>query len=384
MNRVIWAVALLAFLGLGGVVYQSGWLGSARSQTPVAARPSQAVPVRVATVVQQPAPVRFDTIGTVQTIASVAVKSRIDAVIDKVLIQDGQYVTAGDVMFVFDGRAAQAQVDQAKANLARDQANYENAERDVGRYAPLVSKEFVSRQQYDTAVTTAKALQRSVQADQAAVENATVQLSYYTVAAPIDGRVGMVGIKAGNSIKSNDVPLVTINQIKPIYVAFSLPQSNLPELRAAMVGGKVAVRVLPQGDKGTPVEGQVAFFDNAVDTNSGTINVRASFANDEQRLWPGEYVDVSVLLRTEPDAIVIPPTAVQVGQNGNFVYVIKDDNTAESRSVTVDRTVDGVSVITHGLKPGERVAVDGQLRLTDGVQVQIQPAATTVAPGGAS
>jgi membrane fusion protein, multidrug efflux system len=384
MNRLIWAVALAAFLALGGIVYQSAWLGPARSQTPAGSRPSQGVPVRVATVTQQPAPVRFDTIGTVQTIASVTVKSRIDAVIDKVQIRDGQYVAAGDVMFLLDGRAAQAQVDQAKANLARDQANYENAERDVGRYAPLVSKEFVSRQQYDTAVTAAKALQRSVQADQAALENATVQLSYYTIAAPIDGRVGMVAIKAGNSIKSNDLPLVTINQIKPIYVAFSLPQSNLPELRAAMAGGKVAVRVLPQGDKGAPVEGQVGFFDNAVDTNSGTINVRASFANDEQRLWPGEYVSVSVVVRLEPDAITVPPTAVQVGRDGNFVFVIKDDNTAEARPVTVNRIVDGVSVISKGLKPGEKVAVDGQLRLNDGVRVQIQPAAATATPGGAS
>lgn len=374
-------VGLVAFLALGGMIYGGGWLGPARSQTPPSA---QGVPVRVATTSQLPAPVRFDTIGTVQTIASVTVKSRIDAVIDKVQIHDGQYVTRGDIMFLLDGRAAQAQVDQAKANLARDQANHENAERDVARYLPLVNKEFVSRQQYDTAVTTAKALERSVQADQAAVENATVQLSYYTIAAPLDGRVGMVAIKAGNSIKSNDLPLVTINQIKPIYVAFSLPQSNLPELRAAMAQGKVPVKVLPQGDTGAPVEGQVEFFDNTVDTNSGTINVRAGFANDEQRLWPGEYVSVSVVVRIEPDAIVIPPTAVQVGRDGNFVYVIKDDNTAEVRPVTVNRTVDGVSVISQGLKPGEKVAVDGQLRLNNGVRVQIQPASTAPAPGGAS
>jgi multidrug efflux system membrane fusion protein len=381
MKRVIWAIASLAAVALGAIFYQADLLGPARSQTP-AARPQGAVPVRVATVTAQPTPVQFDTIGSVQTIASVALKSRLDAVIDKVLVRDGQFVKAGDVLFQLDSRAAQAQVDQASAALARDQAQLQNAQRNIERDKTLVSKDFVSHQQFDTDSATGAALQATVQADQAAVENAKVLLSYYTIVAPIDGRVGMIAIKRGNSIKSNDVPLATVNQIQPIYVAFALPQNQLPELRTAMAVGPVAVRVLPQGDKGTPVEGAVAFFENAIDTTSGTINVRGTFSNDEERLWPGEFVNVSVLVRMDADALVVPPAAIQVGQNGSYVFVIKDDNTAETRPVTVDRTVAGQVVISKGLSAGEKVATDGLLRLTDGARVQI--VADAKKPGDAS
>jgi multidrug efflux system membrane fusion protein len=381
MKRVIWAIASLAAVALGAIFYQADLLGPARSQTP-AARPQGAVPVRVATVTAQPTPVQFDTIGSVQTIASVALKSRLDAVIDKVLVRDGQFVKAGDVLFQLDNRAAQAQVDQAAAALARDQAQLQNAQRNIERDKTLVSKDFVSHQQFDTDSATGAALQATVQADQAAVENAKVLLSYYTITAPIDGRVGMIAIKRGNSIKSNDVPLATVNQIQPIYVAFALPQNQLPELRAAMALGPVAVQVLPQGDKGTPVAGEVAFFENAIDTTSGTINVRGTFGNDEERLWPGEFVNVSVLVRMDADALVVPPAAIQVGQNGSYVFVIKDDNTAETRPVTVDRTVAGQVVISKGLSAGEKVATDGLLRLTDGARVQI--VADAKKPGDAS
>ncbi len=382
MKRVSWAIALTVVLALVGVSYQFNLLGPARSQTG-AARPQGPVPVRVAKVAVKPTPVEFDTIGTVQTIASVAVKSRLDGFIDKVLVQDGQFVKAGDVMFQLDSRAAQAQVDQATATLARDQAQLANAERDVGRYKSLVSKDFVSRQQYDTSTTTATALQATVQADQAQLANAKILLSYYTIVAPIDGRVGMIAIKRGNSIKANDVPLATVNQIQPIYVSFALPQHDLPELRTAMAEGPVMVHVLAQGDKGEPVEGKVAFFDNAIDTTSGTIGVRASFANEHQRLWPGQFVNVSVLVRIDPDALVVPPTAVQVGQQGSYVFVVKSDNKAETRVVTVDRTVAGQAVISKGLTAGETVVIDGQLRLTEGTPVRILPEGAPK-PGDAS
>jgi len=382
MKRVSWAIALTVVLALVGVSYQFNLLGPARSQTG-AARPQGPVPVRVAKVAVKPTPVEFDTIGTVQTIASVAVKSRLDGFIDKVLVQDGQFVKAGDVMFQLDSRAAQAQVDQATATLARDQAQLANAERDVGRYKSLVSKDFVSRQQYDTSTTTATALQATVQADQAQLANAKILLSYYTIVAPFDGRVGMIAIKRGNSIKANDVPLATVNQIQPIYVSFALPQHDLPELRTAMAEGPVMVHVLAQGDKGEPVEGKVAFFDNAIDTTSGTIGVRASFANEHQRLWPGQFVNVSVLVRMDPDALVVPPTAVQVGQQGSYVFVVKSDNKAETRVVTVDRTVAGQAVISKGLTAGETVVIDGQLRLTEGTPVRILPEGAPK-PGDAS
>jgi membrane fusion protein, multidrug efflux system len=382
MKRASWAVAVVGILAVAGVSYQFNLLGPARSQT-AGPRPFGPVPVRVATATIVPTPVEFDTIGTAQTIASVSIKSRLDAVIDTVLVKDGQFVKAGDVMFQLDSRAAHAQVDQATATLARDQAQLANALRNVERDKPLVNKNFVSHQQFDTDSATAKALAATVQADQAALENAKVLLSYYTIKAPIDGRVGMIAIKRGNSIKANDVPLATINQIQPIYVSFALPQGDLPELRAAMAQGPVTVRVLPQGDKGKPIEGKVAFFDNTIDTTSGTINVRASFANEDQRLWPGQYVDVSVLVRTDPNALVVPPAAVQVGQDGSYVFVIKTDNTAETRAVTVDRTVDGRAVIGKGLKSGDKVVTDGQLRLADGTHVRIVPEGARK-PGGAS
>jgi membrane fusion protein, multidrug efflux system len=370
MKRFIWAVAALTALAIGSAGYQFGVLDEAVAQAP-SGRPNAAVPVRVATVAVKPTPVQFDTIGTVQTIAAVTVKSRLDAVIDKVLVQDGQFVKAGDVMFQLDNRAAQAAVDQAAATLARDEVQLENANRNVERDKPLLTKDFVSHQQFDTDSATARALEASVKADKAQLANTKVLLTYYTIVAPIDGRVGMIAIKSGNSIKSNDLPLATINQIQPIYVSFALPQNGLPELRTAMAQGPVTVRVLAQGDKGAPVAGKVAFFENSIDATSGTIAVRATFANDEQRLWPGQFVNVSVLVRNDPNAIVVPPAAIQVGQKGSYVFVIKDDNTAETRPVTVDRTVGGNAVVSAGLAPGERVATDGQLRLSDGAHVQI-------------
>lgn len=372
MKQVIWAGALIGAVAAGAILYRAAAPETAHSQAP-SGHPQAGVPIRVATALTKPTPVQFDTIGTVQTIASVAVKSRLDAVIDKVLVKDGQFVKAGDVMFQLDSRAALAQVDQAAATLARDQVQLANANRNVDRDKPLLTKDFVSHQQYDNDSATAAALDATVKADGAQLENAKVLLSYYTIVAPLDGRVGLIAIKQGNSIKSNDVPLATVNQIQPIYVSFALPQNDLPELRGAMSQGPVPVRVLAQGDTGTPVEGKVAFFENSIDSTSGTITVRGSFDNNDQRLWPGQYVNVSVLVRTDPDALVIPPAAVQVGQNGTYVFVVKDDDTTEIRPVTVDRTVGGLAVIAKGLKPGEKVATDGQLRLGNGTHVQIVP-----------
>jgi multidrug efflux system membrane fusion protein len=383
MKRVWLAVAFLVLAGLGGVAYQA-MLAPARSQTRAAAPQSPAVPVVIATVARQSMPVRIETIGTVQTIANVTIKSRIDGFIDSVLIHDGQYVKTGQVMFRLDARAAQAQVQQMQATLAKDQAQLANARRDVARYAPLVAKDFVSHQQYDTAVTTAQAAEAGVQADQATLENAKVLLSYDTFVAPIDGRVGVIAIKAGNSIKSNDLPLAMINQIKPIYVSFSLPQSELPAVREAMTRGAVPVSVTVPGDEGKPITGTLAFFDNSVDTASGTIAVRGTFANDDERLWPGQFVNVVVTTRIEADALVVPPAAVQVGQDGNYVFVVKPDNTAETRPVTVSRTLEGKTVVAKGLAAGEHVVVDGQLRLTDGTRVEIRSADKQSKPDSAS
>ncbi|HXE27002.1 MAG TPA: efflux RND transporter periplasmic adaptor subunit [Stellaceae bacterium] len=371
MRQVIWAGALLGAVAAGAVLYQIAVPDSAHSQQAPAQRQQAGVPVRITTAATKPTPVEFNTIGNVQTIASVSVKSRVDAFIDQVLVKDGQFVKAGDVMFQLDSRVAQAVLHQAEAALARDQVQLANAQRNANRDKSLVAKSFVSQQQFDTDSANAAALEATVKADQAQVENAKVLLSYYTIVAPIDGRVGLIAIKKGNSIKANDVPLATVNEIQPIYVSIALPQNNLPELRAAMAKGPVTVQVRPAGDKGEPITGKIAFFENTIDATSGTINVRSTFENSDQRLWPGQFVNVSVVVRTDPNALVIAPAAVQAGQSGTYVFVIKDDNTAESRPVTVDRTVNGLAVISKGLSPGEKVVTDGQLRLSNGTHVQI-------------
>ncbi|HUE19886.1 MAG TPA: efflux RND transporter periplasmic adaptor subunit [Stellaceae bacterium] len=348
----IWGVTILVAAAIAYEIFAPARVA------PVLARP--AVPVTVVAVARQPIPVRLETIGTVQTIANVSVKSRIDGVITDVLITDGQFVKTGDIMFKLDDRAAKALVDQNRAQLG-------NARADVARYQPLVGKEFISRQTYDTAVSNEKMLAASV-------DNFAAQLSYYTIVAPIDGRVGTITIKAGNSIKANDAPLVTINQVAPIYVGFTLPQAELPGIRDAMSKGDVPVNATINGDPGPPVVGKIAFFDNAVDINSGTIAVKAVFANDEQRLWPGQFVNVAVTERVDPNALTIPQAAVLIGQSNTYVYVIKNDNTAEMRPVKVARTIDGQSVISDGLSEGERVATDGQLRLTGGSRVDVRDA----------
>jgi membrane fusion protein, multidrug efflux system len=381
MRQVIWAGALVGAVAASAVLYEAAVPTIAHSQA-AGQRPQGNVPVRIATAVTKPTPVELNTIGNVQTIASVSVKSRVDAVIDQVLVKDGQFVKAGDVLFQLDSRAAQATLHQMEANAARDQVQLANAQRNANRDKSLIEKSFVSQQQYDTDSAVAAAFEATVKADQAQLESAKVQLSYYTITAPLDGRVGLIAIKQGNSIKANDIPLATVNQIQPIYVSIALPQTNLPDVRAAMTQGPVTVQVLAPGDKGAPIAGKIAFFENTIDATSGTITVRSTFDNTDQRLWPGQFVNVSVQVRTDPTALVIPPAAVQVGQNGTYVFVIKDDNTAETRNVTVDRTVRGATVISNGLQPGEKVVIDGQLRLSDGTRVQIVP--DNQKPGDAS
>jgi membrane fusion protein, multidrug efflux system len=384
MKRLVMAIIFLALLGGGAVAYHFLWAAAPAAQTAQAPRQAPVVPVVVATAERRPMPVRLDTIGTGQAIATVNIKTRIDAQIDQVRVRDGQYVKTGDVLFHLDSRAAEAQVHQMEAQLARDRAQLMNAKRDVDRFAPLVAKDFVSRQQYDTSVTTSQALEGSVKADEAALENAKVLLTYYTITAPIDGRIGLVQLKLGNNLKANDLSFATINQVKPIYVNFSISERELPSIRAAMAKGPVAVSALAPGDTGSPIMGKLAFFDNAVDATTGTIALRGVFDNDDERLWPGQYVNVSVTLSVQEDALVIPQAAVQAGQEKPFVFVVRPDNTAEVRKVVVSRTLDGKAIVASGIEAGDRVVIDGQLRLTNGARVDIRAAQGQPVVGSAS
>jgi multidrug efflux system membrane fusion protein len=355
---------------------------AAQSQTEPRATPI--VPVVVATAQREAVPVRLDAVGTVQVIASVAVKSRIDGLIAEMKVRDGQYVKAGDTLLQLDQRAAETQVRQIDAQLARDRAQLTNAKRDVARFAPLVAKDFVSHQQYDTSVMNSQALEASAKADEAALENAKVLLSYYAINSPMDGRIGTITLKGGSNVKANDVPILTINETKPIWVAFSLAQSDFPAVRRAMEAGPVEVDVSAPGDSEAPEKGRVDFFENAIDATTGTIALKAIFDNPQERLWPGAFVNVSVMLSVEQEALVVPQAAVQVGQASTYVFVIKSDNTAEMRPVVLSRTIGGKSVILKGLEPGEQVVTDGQVRLTNGSRVEIHGADGQTKPGRAS
>ena len=383
MKRVTIAVTFIAVAVAGGIGYQTFVLKAAEPPRPANAAP--AVPVLIAPAARKPMPVRLDAIGTVQPIATVAVKSRVDGEIAEVKISDGQAVKTGDVLFVLDTRAAQAQLKLAEASLAKDRAQLENAKRDVARFKPLTEKEFVSHQQFDTAQTAAASLEATVLGDQATVDTVKVLLTYYTIRSPMDGRVGTIALKTGNAVKAQDtISLVTINQIKPIYVSYAVPQRELPGIRAAVGAGTVPVQATVPGDPGGPISGKIFFFDNQIDPTTGTISLKAIFDNADERLWPGEFVNVSSTLRVEADSITVPSSAVQVGQNGSYVFVVKQDNTVEMRPVTVSRTIGNESVVSKGLNGDERVVTDGQLRLTNGSRVEIRTSALTGTPAAES
>jgi membrane fusion protein, multidrug efflux system len=370
-KRALLTLALLLLAAAGLYYFWEGW--SVAEPAPDVRREARSHPVLAAEVVARAMPVQLDTIGRVQPIASVAVKARIDGQIAQVAVADGQEVKAGDLLFVLDNRQAQAELDQAEAMLQRDQAQLANAQRELERLSPLGEKNFASKQQIDAARTAVAAAQATIGADQAAVENDKVQLSYTVIRAPIDGRLGTIGLKLGSTIKAADAtPLVTINQLRPIYVAFSLPERELAELQKAMAAGPLTVAATIPGDEDAPQGGVLAYIENATDPDTGTLSVKARFANEQERLWPGQFVNVVLTLRLEPNAIVVPWEAVQTGQDGSLVFVIKPDDTVETRAVTIDRTVGADTVIAKGLSPGERVVTVGQMRLVPGAKVEVQ------------
>jgi multidrug efflux system membrane fusion protein len=386
MKRILISVVFLAALIGAGVIYQRVQLSAQTKEAgPAAGRPQASVPVVATTVIRKPTPVRLEAIGTVQTMASVVVKSRIDGQIVKVHIRDGQEVKAGDPLFTLDSRAVLAQQRQAEATVAKDQAMLENAKREADRQGQLASKNYTSAAVFDTARTSAASLEATLRADVAALDNIKVQLSYYTITTPIDGRAGAVALKAGNNVKANDtITLVTINQVHPIYVGFSVPQDRLAALREAMADHELEVEAQVPGSNLPPEVGKLAFIDNSVDPTTGTIALKGVFTNDKDRLWPGQFVNAGVTLRVQPDALVIPTQAVQVGQKGNFVFVIKPDKTVEARQVTIGRSAGGEAVIAKGLDLGEQVVVDGQLRLTNGSRVEPRPLGKDAGGAGAT
>ena len=399
--------------------------------------PPKAIPVMVGTVVQKAVPVVIRAIGNVQAYNMVAVKSMVSGEISRVHFTEGQDVKKGELLFTIDPRSFEATLKQTEANLAKDiaqvgqveadlaknmalvkqaeatiekdRAQAENARVEAKRYESLIEKQVVSKQQYDQFRTNAEALEATVRADEAAkesaeaavrssraalenvravvradqagVDNAKVQLSYCFIRSPMDGRTGNLIVQQGNVIKANDLSMVAINQINPIYVAFSVPEQNLPEIKRYMTGGQLKVEALLPNDTQGAEQGILTFIDNAVDKTTGTILLKGTFTNKERRLWPGQFVNTVLTLTTQSDAIIIPSQAVQAGQGGQYVFVIKPDLTVELRPVVVNRTLNNESIIEKGLKEGEKVVTDGQLQLVPGAKVEVKGGSTSPEKG---
>ena len=344
--------------------------------------PNAAVPVNTAVVAEKAMPLELNVIGSAEAFSTVAVRAQITGALTSVTFREGDDVKKGQVLFSLDRRPLEAALEQAQANLQRDTAQAANAKSQAQRYQDLAARGIATKEQVDTTTTAAAALEATLGADRAAVDNARVQLQYATIAAPISGRTGALMVNEGNLVRANDAaPLVVINQVTPIYVSFGIPEARLPELKRYMAQGSVKVEALAPNDSGPPSVGRITFVDNTVDPTTGTIRIKGTFANETRHLWPGQFVNVSVTLMTDPRAIVVPTPAVQTGQQGQYVFVVKPDQTVELRTVTVARAADGDSVIQQGLKAGETVVTDGHLRLTPGSRVSVKPGpGTKVAP----
>jgi len=333
---------------------------------------SAPIPVTVSTATQKTVPVQLHAIGNVQAYSTVTIKSKVGGELVRVHFTEGQDVKKGDLLFTIDPRPYEAALKQAEANLQRDLAQAKHAQEDARRYEFLIQKGVVARQQYDKFRTDADALEATVLADRAAVENAKIQLGYCSIHSSIDGRTGSLMVQQGNIIKADDINLIVINQIIPIDVAFSIPERFLQEIKKYMALGKIQIDAFIPTDEERPEKGVITFIDNAVDSNTGTIRLKGTFFNRERKLWPGQFVNVILTLTTEPNAIVVPSQAIQTGQEGQYVFVVKQDLTVESRPVVAGRTVNGETVVQKGLKADEKVVTDGQLRLYPGAQVEIK------------
>jgi multidrug efflux system membrane fusion protein len=425
--------AYLGLLLLGLLGLTACATSEAQSTKPEAGN-KRAVPVVVATVTQKTIPVLVQGTGTAEAYSTVSVNSQIGGQLTGVYFKEGQDVKKGDLLFTIDSRPLQAtlrqaeanrgkdiallnqaqakvaqaiaQVNQAKANLAKDQAQAKNNNVQSQRYRDLYSQGAVSQsqaEQFETGATTQQATvvadrnaienavaavgaakadvenaQATLSADAAAIDNAKIQLSYSSISSPIEGRMGSLKVNQGNLVKANDAnPLVIISQIRPIYVNFSIPQRLLPDLKKYMTGGrKLEVDALIPKDEGRPERGELTFIDSGVDTTTGTIKLKATFANPEERLTPGQFLNVMLKLAEEPNAIAVPAVAVQTGQKGQYVFVVKPDKTAEVRPVTVGNTVGTETVIKQGLKPGEQVVTDGQFNLVPNAKVDVKQGIT--------
>jgi multidrug efflux system membrane fusion protein len=424
------SLALLIVIVGGG-----GWKCSSETKGQTGPR---AVPVLVDSVTRKSIPVELRAIGNVEAYTTVSIKSMVTGQVVRVGFVEGQEVKMGDLLFTIDPRSFEAsvkqaeanlakdvgqvrqteanlardlaQVKQAEANLARDAAQSETANVQAERYRLLVERKVVSQQQSEQFITSAKVLEATVLADKAAIDNAnavasatreavenakaavqadravlenvSIQLGYCSIRSPINGRTGNLLIHQGDMVKANDSLLVVINQINPIYVTFSIPEKDLSEVKRYMSMEKLRMDAFLPHEEKPADQGTLSFVDNAVDATTGTIQLKGTFPNREKHLWPGQFINVVLTLTTQPDAVVIPASAIQTGQEGQFVFVVKADHTVESRGVVVSRMLGGEAIVGKGLNPGEIIVTDGQLQLVSGTKVEIKKPAPNDAAGG--
>jgi multidrug efflux system membrane fusion protein len=341
---------------------------------------TEAVPVSTAVVIERTMPLDLPAVGTAEAISSVQIRSQVTGQLGAMHFAEGQDVTKGQLLFELDPRPFQLALAQAEAVLAKDVAQNANAQTEAARYKALLDQGLIAREQYDSYTANAAAAQATTGADQAAVDTARLNLQFTRITAPISGRAGALTAHVGDLVRANDTaPLVVINQMSPINVTFAVPGRLLDDIRRYQAAAPLQVAAV-SGDSNTRrPSGRVTFIDNAVDPTTGTIKLKALFDNASRDLWPGEFVNVNLQLTTDPHAIVTPASAVQASQNGPYVYVVRGDRTVDMRPVNVARTAGAETVIASGLKPGETVVTDGQLRLTPGARVTIResPVGTT-------
>lgn len=349
------SIAAVAFAGCSGG-------GNARQTPPV--------PVVTARAAVRSVPYEVQAIGTVEAYNTVSIRSQVGGVVNRVLFIEGDPVKKGDRLFLIDPAPFKAALQAAKAQLARDRVTAENLEQQLSRYDELAKKDYITAQEHSDMVANFKAMQATVQEDEANVETARLNLDYCSIESPIDGRVGRRMIDEGNVVKANsDSPMVVIHQMQPILVRFSVPQQVLPRLLEYAAGDTLRVRAWATGEDPDAHVGRLTFIDNAVDESTGTILLKAQFPNDEMMLWPGEFVNVALILTQLEGSVVVPTRAIGTGQNGDYVFVVKDDNTVDMRTVDVTYRLDGDAVLASGVSDGETVVVDGQLRLRPGSEV---------------
>jgi multidrug efflux system membrane fusion protein len=382
MNRIAAMVTVVVAAGLGG------WysLGHRAVRSDAATLPATQIPVTATTATARDMPIFDQGLGTVQAINTVNVKSRVDGQIMQVFFTQGQEVKQGDRLFLIDPRPYQATLDQALATQLKDAAQLQGAQRDLERYGKLVGSGFQTRQSFEDQQATVAQLQAAVQADQASIEQARLNLQYTSIVAPFAGRTGAWLVDVGNYVQASaGTPLVSITQVRPIYVSFTLPGRELDAIRQNQASHQLEVDAYTAGGEQLRARGTLNFIDNHIDDSTGTIALKGEFANSDEVLWPGAFVDVRLVVATRKDAVTVPAQTVMAGANGDYVYVIGQDATVQRRPVQVASRQDGLAVIEKGLAAGDQVVVDGQYRLANNVKVRIEaatPPQTTARPAG--